>query len=284
MEDKIKIPTILKWVGGKRRIIDKIERYFPKKIETYYEPFLGGASVFFYIKQKYNPKNCILSDLNKDLINVYLAVKNKPKLLIYYLKKYRKLNNEKNYYEIRNKFNLNKIRGVHRAAVFIYLNKTCFQGIYRVNLKNEFNVPFGKYENPQIFNEETIFFASELLQNVKIICQDYQEIIKDVKKKDFLYLDPCYDPITKTSFTQYNNKSFNKEQRIQLNTFMKYCKAKGANFVLSYSNTDEVLKLYKKDFFVNIIKCPRLINSAHSKRHYIDELIVTNVIKKKIVI
>ena len=140
----MKIPTFLKWAGGKRRLIEQIDKHLPKKINRYFEPFLGAGSMFFYIKQKYNPKFCMVSDINKDLIETFKAVRDNPLGLINETKKLKKKDSKEFYYKVRMKFNEDKYLGLKRCAAFIYLNKTCFNGLYRVNSKNEFNVPCGK--------------------------------------------------------------------------------------------------------------------------------------------
>ena len=141
------IPVFLKWAGGKRRIIKEIDNQLPKKVDRYFEPFLGAGSAFFYIKEKYNPQHCCISDTNENLINTYLAVRDNVDLLIRYLNGYQKNNSKDFYYQVRDDFNDNKIKGIKRAAAFIYINKTCFNGLYRVNSKNRFNVPYGGNDN-----------------------------------------------------------------------------------------------------------------------------------------
>jgi len=267
------IPTFLKWPGGKRRILSKID--FPEKIDRYFEPFQGAASVFFYVKQKYNPKFCMISDINKDLIETFKAVRDNPKELIHYLRYFKRKNSKEFYYMIRKKFNNKKIVGIRRCAAFIYLNKTCFNGIYRVNSKNEFNVPYGKYENPEIFNKENIFLASKLLQGVKIKHQDYRKIISRVKEGDFIYLDPCYDPIKKTSFANYTPERFREEDRIELAKYFRTLDNKGAKVILSNNPVPEVREEYS-EFNIKEIMVSRSINSNINERCPVKELIISN--------
>lgn len=274
-KDNIFIPAFLKWAGGKRALLKDLDKYFPEKFNDYYEPFLGAGSVFFYIKQKYKPKKCFLSDINKDLINTYIHVRDKPELLIKHLKYFKKNNSEEFYYEMRKKFNLKKIRNVRRSALFIYLNKTCYNGLYRENSKGEFNVPFGKYNHPEIYNEKTILFASNLLKNVEIKHQDYNEIKNKIKKNDFIYLDPCYDPLKKTSFTQYTKNKFTLKDRDKLKMFINFCDEKKAILVLSNNDIPEVRNLYS-NFNVFKILAPRFINSKSKGRCKITELVITN--------
>jgi len=274
MKEKIDYPTFLKWAGGKRKIIMQLLPSFPKKINTYFEPFLGAGFVFFYIRKHFNPKKITISDINKDLIATFIAVRDNPKLLIKHLTYFKKNNSKEFYYETREKFNDNKFRNIRRAACFIYINKTCFNGLYRVNKQNKFNVPYGNYKHPEIFKKETILEASKLLQNVKIICQDYATISKQIKKNDFIYLDPCYDPLTKTSFVNYTPESFSIEDRKRLATFIKNATKKGAICVLSNNDKPEVIAIYK-DFKIRKILAPRSINSIGTQRGVISELVIS---------
>ena len=271
----MKIPTFLKWAGGKRRIIDQIAPTFPEKINRYYEPFLGGAVMFFYVKQKYNPKYCEISDINKDLIDTFKAVKNSPNELIKYLKYFKKQNSEKYYYSLRKRFNKGMINGLRRAAAFIYLNKTCYNGLYRVNSKGEFNVPFGKYVNPEIFNKETILKASKLLKGVKIKHQDYRKIVSRVKRGDLVYLDPCYDPLTRTSFANYTPNRFSEEDRKELAKFVGQLRDKKVEVRLSNNDLPLIKKIYF-DYEIIPILAPRRINSNGKERGKIKELLITN--------
>jgi DNA adenine methylase len=270
------IPTFLKWAGGKRRLIEQIDPYIPRNIDTYYEPFLGGASMFFYIKQRYNPKSCVLSDINEDLIETFKSVRDDPHKLIKELKKFKNKNSKEFYYKIRKKFNQKKITGIKRNAAFIYLNKTCFNGLWRVNLKNEFNVPYANYKNPEIYDKETIYHASNLLKGVVIKCQDYRDILDSVKKNDFVYLDPCYDPLKKTSFAKYNPKRFTEKDRIELAKFMRFLKNKGICVILSNNDIAEIRKIYF-NFEVREILAPRFINSKGNGRGKIRELLIMNL-------
>lgn len=278
----IKIPTFLKWAGGKRKILLEIDKHIPFKINRYYEPFLGGGSVFFYIKQKYNPKFCMISDVNKDLIDSYINVRDNPKKLMQLLKYFKKNNSKKFYYKIRKLFNEHKIEGIKRSAAFIYLNKTCFNGLYRVNSKDEFNVPYGKHKNPEIFNEETILFASELLQGVKIIRQDYEKIKRFVKKGDFVYLDPCYDPLKKTSFANYTPKKFSSEDNKRLSMFVAELNGKDVKVLFSNNITENVKRYYKKEdgFKQIIIYSFRSVGSREDYRGIMPEFLIKNYSSK----
>lgn len=273
----MQIPTFLKWAGGKRKLLSTIDEHLPEKINKYYEPFLGGASVFFYIKQKYNPKFCMISDINKDLINSYINVRDNPRKLMKYLEYFKKNNSEKFYYYVRELFNDNKIKKIKRSAAFIYLNKTCFNGLWRVNSHNKFNVPYGKHKNPEIFNEETILFASKLLQGVKIICQDYEQLKNLINKKDFIYLDPCYDPLKKTSFANYTPKRFSDEDNERLYNFVEKLHERKVKILFSNNITPNVKRYYRKDGFKQIIIYSfRSIGSKENYRGMIPEFLIKN--------
>lgn len=274
------IPTFLRWAGGKRRILPLIEKFFPEKIDRYFEPFLGGGSVFFYVKQKYNPSRCLISDTNLDLVNTYIHVRDEPERLLKYLAKYRIKNNEDFYYKTRQRFNDKKIKGVERSAVFIYLNKTCFNGLYRVNRQNKFNVPYGQLKNPKIADKIAIFEASNLLRdNVEIRHQDYSSVINQAKKNDFIYLDPCYDPIKRTSFTSYTPDKFSEKDREKLHNFIETLRKKGSRVVLSNNDVKAVRSLYlAPNYRIKEIQAPRYIGSKGLYRSSVSELVIsTNV-------
>jgi len=272
------IPTFLKWAGGKRRILDKIEKHLPNKIINYYEPFLGGGSMFFYIKQKYNPKHCVISDINKDLIETFKAVRDNPIRLIRRLKYLKNNNSKEFFYKTREKFNQHKYIGLTRSAVFIYLNKTCFNGLWRVNSKDKFNVPFGNHKNPGVFEEENILFASKLLKGTDIICQDYENLKDCVEKGDFVYLDPCYDPLKRTSFANYTKDRFSAKDNERLAIFCAELNRRDVKILLSNNVTENVKRNYlPKNGFIRIkILAPRSINSIGSQRGNIQEYLIKN--------
>lgn len=274
---KMKIPTFLKWLGGKRKLLSQIDPYLPKKVDRYFEPMLGGGSMFFYVKQKYNPRYCMISDVNEDLVNTYIDVRDNPKELIKCLKYFKERNSKEFFYKVRKKFNEKKFLGLKRSAAFIYLNKTCFNGVYRVNKKNEFNVPYGNCKNREIYNKEDLLFASKLLQGVRIKKQDYKNILRYLRKGDLIYLDPCYDPLKRTSFVQYTPDKFSLEDRKDLFEFMVCARKKGAILRLSNNKINEVLKLYESaGFEINIVKTCRVVNSNIADRGEISELLICN--------
>lgn len=273
----MEVPTFINWLGGKRRLISQIDSYLPNKAERYFEPFVGGGSMFFYIKQKYNPKFCMLSDINKDLIRAFKTVRDTPEELIKELDYLSKKDSERFYYNLRMIFNNNKISGIKRSAAFIYFTKSCFNGVYRVNQKGEFNVPYGYHKNREIFNADNILFASRLLQGTTIKTQDYREILPYVRSKDLIYLDPCYDPIKRTSFVRYTSKGFSTEDRVKISDFIHKLDSYGANVVLSNNNTPKVKSAYKKEKFqINYIQSAKCVNVDPNGRGRISELLITN--------
>jgi len=273
----IEMPIFIKWLGGKRRLISQINPYLPNDIDRYFEPFLGGGAMFFYIKQKYDPKYSMLSDINKDLIKTFIFVRDRPKELIKNLEYFDKNNSENFYYNVRTRYNQDRITGIRRAAAFIYLTKTCFNGVYRINKKGEFNVPYGYYKDPEIYNKEEIMFASQLLNGVDIRRQDYTEVLQYVKKDDLIYLDPCYDPLKKTSFVHYTRDRFSIHDRTKLYEFIIRATRKGGRIILSNNNIKDIEEMYsKKGFNINYVEASRCVSVNPKGRGRIKELLITN--------
>ncbi|MDH5717778.1 MAG: DNA adenine methylase [Spirochaetia bacterium] len=269
---KPKARPFLKWVGGKRQLLPEIERLMPCKpeeINCYYEPFLGGGAVFF----SFNFNKAVLADNNSDLINVYKTVQNNLNPLIKDLKKHKY---EKEYYYGIRDCNLKNLSAVKKASRLIYLNKTCYNGLYRVNSRGVFNVPFGSYKKPLICDEENLILAKEKLKNAKIMCAEYHKTVKTARKNDFVYFDPPYEPISSSSnFVSYVKEGFSSKDQEMLSETFKELTLKGVKCMLSNSNSSFVRKLYK-GFNINKVKAARFINSAASKRGKIEELIITN--------
>ena len=273
----MQIPAFIKWLGGKRRLIDQIAPRLPDNIDNYFEPFLGGGSMFFYVKQTYEPKTCILSDINEDLINTFITVRDNPKGLLRSLKYLASNDSAEFYYKKRRLFNSHTITGTARSATFIYLTKSCFNGVYRINKKGEFNVPYAYHKNREIYDTNDIIFASQLLQGVEIMKQDYRQILQYIKAKDLVYLDPCYDPLKRTSFVHYTKDRFSPEDRQKLFTFVNDLKDKGADVVLSNNDIPEVRKLYKRSGYkVRYVETARCVNVNSNGRGRIRELLITN--------
>ena len=295
----MKVRPFVKWAGGKTQLIGQINKYLPLeltdgKIERYIEPFVGGGAVLIDVLQKYDVKSAIAMDINADLINSYLVIKNNVEELIKELaikeEKYKKLDNDKRkeyYYEIRTEYNSyeleDEVINIKRASEFIFLNKTCFNGLYRVNKNNKFNVPFNNAKNPLIWDAENLRNLSKLTQNVNFICGDYQKINNFVDNKTFIYFDPPYRPLTGTSdFTSYTKDSFNDDDQRNLGRFYKEQSLKGAKVMLSNSNPKNVSledKFFDEiydGFNLNEVMAHRNINSKGDGRKLISELLITN--------
>ncbi|PIT89218.1 MAG: modification methylase [Candidatus Levybacteria bacterium CG10_big_fil_rev_8_21_14_0_10_36_7] len=277
LEEKPK--PFVKWVGGKRQLLKQFRLLnlyppanFDPKLNKYFEPFVGGGAVFFDLL----PEKAELSDLNEELVITYNVIKNDIDGLIKSLKKHKY---EKEYYlKVRAK-NPKELSDVEVASRFIYLNRTGFNGMYRVNSKGGFNVPFGRYNNPIICDEKNLRRVSKSLQKVSINHQDYKEVLKNAKKGDFIYFDPPYYPISKTaSFTSYTAESFLEKEQTELrNTFAELHK-RGCFVMLSNSDTPFINKIYSEIPSAKITKVEagRAINSKGSKRGKITEVLVTN--------
>jgi DNA adenine methylase len=267
-----KVQPFLKWAGGKSQLLEQYAPLFPQRYNRYLEPFLGGGAVFFYRE----PNKAILGDNNKDLIQCFLAVRNNVKQLINLLKIHRK-NHSKEYYEkMRKDYNTKTPSKIERAAIFIYLNKTCFNGLYRVNSKGEFNVPFGKYKNPSIFDEENLLAVSKPLKRAKLYSGDFSKVLDYATKDDFVYLDPPYYPLSKTSnFTNYTAKRFLEDEQKRLADVFRELDKRKCKVMLSNSDTEFIKNLYK-DYRIKIVKANRAISCVGNKRGPINELVVLN--------
>lgn len=296
--DGMSAKPFVKWAGGKGQLIKEIEKYYPFSnghITKYAEPFVGGGAVLFDILGKYDLKEVYISDTNIELMNTYTIIRDNVDNLIEILYSLQKdfllLNSEdrKAYYaNMRDRFNHLKVNGderinIEKAALMIFLNKTCFNGLYRVNKKGLFNVPMGSYKNPLICDEENLRLVSKKLQKVIIICGDYKESSNFIDENTFVYFDPPYRPITNTSsFTAYTENLFNDKEQIELANFVDEMHKKGAKIVISNSdpkNTNE-----EDDFFENIyskhkikrVEANRMINSNAKSRGKIKELLISN--------
>ena len=297
--ERISVKPFIKWAGGKGQLLKEIKKLYPfenKKIDKYAEPFIGGGAVLFDILTNYDIKKAYISDVNKELINIYKVIQNKAEDLITFLKKFEEdylpLENEerKEYYlqkreEYNNwkkRYNAENIEEMG-AALFIFLNKTCFNGLYRVNKKGEFNVPMGAYKNPKICDEENLRNISILLKNVEIICADYTKSENFIDENTLVYFDPPYRPLTETaSFTSYTEFSFNDEEQIRLAEFIKTLNSKNIKVILSNSDPKNINQddnffddLYK-GFNIRRIGASRMINSKGSSRGKITELLINN--------
>ncbi|MFC4263744.1 DNA adenine methylase [Ferruginibacter yonginensis] len=268
MANKNKLVTpFLKWVGGKRQIMPSIIKLMPKNIGTYnyVEPFIGGGAVLFHLQ----PKNAIINDYNAELINVYNVIKNNLNELITDLKQHH--NTPEYFYKIRGldrTIDFNQLTPIQKASRIIYLNKTCFNGLYRVNNAGEFNAPFGRYKKPNIINEPTLKAVNKFLNSNNIIINsgDYSDVLKQTDEKSFVYLDPPYHPISESSnFTGYVQGGWNMYDQIELRKACDDLTARGVKFLLSNSSADFIKDQYK-DYRISIVKASRAINSDAANR------------------
>ena len=274
----IKGKPFVKWAGGKRQIIDKLIHYAPNKFNTYYEPFVGGGALLFEL----SPNNAVINDSNIELMNIYKVLCNEEKFkkMCAILNKYEKNHSEEFYYEIRdmdrNKRSFSRLSDYKRAARTIYLNKACFNGLYRVNSKNEFNVPFGKKLKVNTYEGGNLITVSNYLtmNNIKILNVDFEEAVKDAKKGDFIYFDPPYDS-DKSIFNSYTESGFGKDEQRRLAKVYKELSDKGCFVMLSNHNTTLVQELYK-EFHIHLIEAKRNINANAKKRGKVEEVIITN--------
>lgn len=276
MKQESLVTPVVKWVGGKRQIMDDINKYIPKDFSCYYEPFLGGGAVLFEIQ----PKKAVVNDLNTELINLYKVIETNVEELINELKEYK--NTSDFFYEIRSldrdKKTYNNLTNIQKAARLHYLNKTCFNGLFRVNQQGEFNTPFGRYKSPDIVNEEKLRAVSRYFNKVNITFKntDFEEAVKGIRKSAFVYFDPPYDPVSDSSnFTGYTKGGFNKEEQIRLKNLCDRLDKRGVRFLLSNSSTDFILYLYK-DYNIKKVRAKRSINANARKRGEVDEILVMN--------
>lgn len=274
-EKNMKLLPVLKWAGGKRQLLLQIHEFLPEKYNDYYEPFVGAGAVLLDLQ----PETAIINDYNDELINVYNVIKSNIEELIASLKTH--INDEEYFYKIRELDRINnfvQLNNVQRASRFIYLNKTAFNGLYRVNKSGYFNVPFGRYKNPMIINEEGLRKLNYYLNanKITILNDDFEEAVKLAKAEDFVYFDPPYDPLNVTSsFTSYNKDGFNREDQIRLFKVFSELDKRGCYVMLSNSATDFIKDLYN-EYNVNIVSAKRNINSKGAKRGAIDEVLITN--------
>ena len=286
----------IKWVGGKSQLLNEIREKYPLKIEKYCEPFVGGGAVLFDVLNRYQPKEVLINDINKELINTYSQIKDNCDSLISQLLEiqsiYQNHTSEENkefFYEKRARYNELKVNGndaenIEKAVLFIFLNKTCFNGLYRVNSKGFFNVPFNNAKNPLLCDEENLKACSLLLQTVEMRIGDYKGCKDFIDSNTFVYIDPPYRPLTQTSaFTSYSENGFSDKQQIELGNFIIDISNKGAMVLASNSdpkNSDEndnfFDDLYSK-FEIERVSAARMINSNAKKRGAINELLISNI-------
>ncbi len=283
----MKLKPFIKWAGGKRGLLPELLVRIPPQFNSYFEPFVGGGALFFEMKQLglLENKTVYLFDKNSELINAYQVVKQHPKDLIAMLLEFKAKHTKEFYYEIRQldrNSDFKSLNPIYRAARFIYLNKTCFNGLYRVNSKGFFNVPIGSYANPSICDIETILITSESLQPIEIIHGCYSSILALANEQDFIYFDPPYHPLSATSnFTAYGEELFLEPEQIALFEAFKKLDSKGC-FVMHSNSNSEFLKTLYHDYPIEFVEMERLINSKASGRGKIKEVIVRNYSDLKI--
>lgn len=270
------VAPVVKWVGGKRQLLDEITPLLPKRVTNYCEPFLGGGAVLFSIQ----PSKAIVNDLNDDLITVYEVIRDDVEALIESLKKHE--NTSEYFYTLRDidrdKAGYQSLSKVEKASRLIYLNKTCFNGLFRVNSSGEFNSPFGHYKNPNIVNEPVLRAVSKYFNtsNITFYSEDFAETLSRVHKGGFVYLDPPYDPVSDTaSFTGYNKGGFDRSEQLRLKRCCDELTQRGVKFMLSNSATEFIKELYQ-EYDITIVKAKRAINADASKRGAIEEVLVRN--------
>ena len=279
----LKGKPFVKWAGGKRQIIDKLKEYAPDEFNVYYEPFVGGGALLFEL----SPKEAVINDYNEELMNVFKCIKDADKFtkMCTELNRYEVKHSEEFYYEMRSKdkekAKFAKMPDYKRAARTIYLNKACFNGLYRVNKKNEFNVPFGKKNKVNTYDGQNLGIIHSYLNFNKVTIQsiDFEESVKTAESGDFIYFDPPYDSETNT-FNDYTENGFGKEEQVRLARVYKELADKGCYVMLSNHNTTLVKELYK-DYHIHVIEAKRNINSNGKKRGKVEEVIITNYENKR---
>jgi len=294
MNRKIAKP-FLKWAGGKTQLISEIEKNLPNSaIDTYVEPFVGSGAVLFWVLNEFPYlEKAVVNDINEDLVNTYKSIQSSPKELISVLEifedEYHSLENsdekkKEYYYQKRELFNGREQSQIDHSALFIFLNRTCFNGLYRVNRKNEFNVPMGSYKKPTICDKSNILAVSEALQKVELLCGDFEQTLNHTSANTLFYFDPPYKPLSETSsFNSYAKDEFNDDEQIRLEKFCEQLNNLGHNWILSNSDVkgknpnDNFFDDLYADFSIKRVDAKRSINANPEKRGFLKELLITNI-------
>lgn len=270
------VAPVVKWVGGKRQLLDDLMPLFPKRVTSYCEPFLGGGAVLFRLQ----PKIAYVNDINTELIQTYEVIRDNVDALIEALSEHK--NEERHFYAVRdwdrNREQYEHLSKVQKAARIIYLNKTCYNGLFRVNNAGEFNTPFGHYKNPNIINAPTLKAVSTYFKTAQVTFTsvDYENVLENITRETFVYLDPPYDPISDTSsFTGYARGGFNRAEQIRLRECCDELNRRGIKFMLSNSATDFIRDQYCH-YDIITVKAKRVVNSDARRRGQVDEVVIRN--------
>ena len=265
---------IVKWAGGKGRLVGELLARAPSRFRRYYEPFIGGGALFFRLA----PEQSVIGDSNADLINMYRCVADDVDAVLRGLRLHRSRHDQDYYYAVRERWNGSgpRLAGAHRAAAFIYLNKTCYNGLWRVNSRGRFNVPIGRYVSPSIYEPETMRSAARVLRGATIVAEHFTDSVADAGRGDFVYFDPPYHPLTKTAkFTSYTSTSFGDADQEQLADLVRELADRGCHVMVSNSDTPFIRRLYR-GFRIDRVSCARAINSKGKKRGAVSEVIITS--------
>ena len=274
---EVALQPFTKWTGGKRQLLPVIRELMPKKYNRYFEPFVGGGALFFDLA----PKNAVINDFNTELINCYQQIKDNPQELIEILKVHQEYNSKEYYLDLRSADRderIDMMSEVQRAARILYMLRVDFNGLYRVNSNNQFNVPYGRYKNPKIVDENLVSAISTYLNNnqIEIKKGDFEKAVLDVQPGDFVYFDPPYIPLSETSaFTSYTHEGFSYDDQVRLRDTFKKLSDTGAYVMLSNSSSFLVEELYR-DFNIHYVEATRTNGAKSSSRGKISEIIVTN--------
>lgn len=271
---RVKPAPVVKWAGGKGRLLSQLTPLLPKGVRhmRHVEPFAGGAAFFF----AQTPPRALLCDINQHLIGTYQAVRDELPAVVGYLREHAARHDSDHYYAVRQRYNHDTMTGPERAAAFLYLNRTCFNGLHRVNQKGHFNVPMGRYARPRILDEGLLRAASAQLAQADLRCATFESLLGLAKPGDFVYLDPPYEPVSQTaSFTSYAKDGFDSAQQERLRDVYRELDRRGCKLMLSNSDVPRIRDLYR-DYNIDIVSAARAINCNGNKRGKVNEVVVRN--------